>query len=85
MKKESAINSAIDLYELVALRRDIDRFGLKRGDVGMVIESYRDGEGYEVEFGDAQGNTLAVLTLKRDEVESLKSSQILRVRDLEHV
>ncbi len=75
----------IGLYELVALRQDIDRIGLKQGDVGMVIECYQDGEGYEVEFGDAQGNTLAVLTLKRHEIEPLKPSQILRVRDfIEH-
>lgn len=71
----------IALYDLVALRRDIDRFGLKQGDVGMVIETYQDGEGYEVEFGDAQGNVLAVLTLKREEIEPLKSSQLLCVRD----
>jgi hypothetical protein len=73
------------LYELVSLRRDVARHGLKAGDVGMVIDSYEGGKGYIVEFGDAEGNTLAVLTLNSEDVEPLKSSQILRVRDfIEH-
>ncbi len=61
----------IGLYELVSLRRDVKRYGLKAGDVGLVIDIYENGKGYIVEFGDAQGNTTAVLVLKLNDVKPL--------------
>src|SRR5205807_7393405 len=49
--------------EAVALRQDLPEFGLVAGDVGTVVFVHRDGQGYEVEFTDADGRTLAVQTL----------------------
>jgi hypothetical protein len=75
----------ITLFEFVTLRRDVEHHGLKAGDVGMVIEIYENGKGFEVEFGDAKGYTIGTLTLDREDVEPLKRSQILHVRNrLEH-
>jgi hypothetical protein len=72
----------INDYELVALRRDIDAHNLRVGDVGMVLDCYADGAGYEAEFGDAQGNTIAVISILATDVERLTDRQILHVRQL---
>ncbi|MBI2756754.1 MAG: DUF4926 domain-containing protein [Chloroflexi bacterium] len=55
---------------------------LRAGDVGVVVGVYRDGEAYEVEFFDADGTTLAVETLRADQVEPLAGRKILHVRTL---
>lgn len=47
----------------VTLTRDIKDHNLKEGDRGTIVHVYGKGEGYEVEFFNAKGNTLAVLTL----------------------
>ncbi len=73
----------IGLYELVSLRRDVERYGLKKGDIGMVIDIYENGKGYLVEFGDAQGNTIGVLALNSHDIQRLNSTQILHVRELD--
>lgn len=52
------------------------------GDVGVVVGVYRGGEAYEVEFFDADGRTLAVETLRPDQVEPLAGKKILHVRTL---
>jgi hypothetical protein len=41
---------------------------LKPGAMGYIIEVYSDA--YEVEFSDSQGNTIAQLVLREEEVES---------------
>jgi len=42
----------IKLLDVVALRRDVPEHNLKRGDIGMVVEIFSNGEAYEVEFRD---------------------------------
>jgi len=68
--------------EAVALRQDLPEFGLVAGDVGTVVFVHRDGQGYEVEFTDADGRTLAVQTLLPDQVAAVRGRQILHVRPL---
>ena len=43
---------------MVALLEDINEKGLKRGQVGSIVEELGDGV-YEVEFSDNQGRTYA--------------------------
>jgi len=54
----------IEELDMVALTRDFDSHGLKRGDIGAVVHKYSK-EGFEVEFVAAEGKTVAVLTLQR--------------------
>jgi hypothetical protein len=68
--------------DLVTLTKDIETHNLQRGDVGTVVHSYESGSVFEVEFVTAQGKTLAVLTLKSEEISPLFGSQILHVREL---
>lgn len=44
---------------------------LRRGQVGTVVEEYKDGEAFEVEFSDDQGQTYALLTIKSDKLMPL--------------
>jgi hypothetical protein len=55
--------------ELAALRRDLLAYGLVAGDIGTVVLVYRGSEAYEVEFVAADGETIALETLRADEVE----------------
>jgi hypothetical protein len=54
----------LKLHDVVALLRDLPREGLRRGQVGTVVEVYKSGR-YEVEFADGDGQTLAMLTLPK--------------------
>jgi hypothetical protein len=49
--------------DTVVLTHDIDKYGLKQGDIGAVVHCYRDGMAFEVEFVTAEGRTIALLTL----------------------
>ncbi len=66
----------------VALREDLPGRGLVAGDVGTVVFVHDGGEGYEVEFMDADGRTLAVETLRAHQVAPVRGRQILHVRPL---
>lgn len=47
----------------VVLDVDLPESGLKCGDIGVVVLTHRDKEGYEVEFLALDGETIAVVTL----------------------
>ncbi len=55
------------LFDSIALLEDIPEAGLERGNVGAVVEIYREGEGYEVEFVDVNGRTYGLTTLSPDQ------------------
>lgn len=72
----------IQELDTVVLKRDVPEHGLKRGDVGAVVHRYADQEAFEVEFVTAQGKTVAVLTLTKDEIRPMGHSEIFHVREL---
>jgi Domain of unknown function (DUF4926) len=52
------------LLDTVATVRDIPEFGIKAGDVGVIVETFTDPEeAYEVEFCNANGETIATVSL----------------------
>ena len=69
-------------FERIILTEDIPGTDLKKGDVGVVVEIYNQGEGYEVEFFALNGDTVAVETLESSQVRSATSREILHVREL---
>ena len=75
-------NLMIKEHDLVTLTKEMGIHRLQRGDVGTVVHCYENGLAYEVEFVTAQGKTIAVLTLKAEEISPLFGSQILHVREL---
>ena len=67
--------------DMVALTKDFESYGLKQGDIGTVVHKYGR-EGFEVEFVTAEGKTVAVLTLEKNDVRALHGREILHVRDI---
>ena len=67
------------VLDTVVLNRDLPEHGLKRGDLGAIIEVY-DGEALEVEFVTASGRTEALLTLKLEDVRKATDADLAIVR-----
>ena len=65
--------------ETVVLTHDIPEQGLKAGDLGAVVEVY-DGDGVEVEFVRASGETTALVTLTVADLRPVSDRDMLAVR-----
>jgi uncharacterized protein DUF4926 len=61
------MNEPIRLLDVVALTEDLPERGLRRGQVGTVVEELAPGV-YEVEFNDDEGRTYALLALKASQL-----------------
>lgn len=64
-------------YDVVKLKRDLPEHGLKAGTHGAIVmihhEPYR---AYEVELVDKEGWTLAVLTLKDEDLVAVSDAEL---------
>ena len=67
-------------HSLVVLDCDPPHDKLNRGDVGTVVHVYRDGRGYEVEFVDGGGRTVALVTVGADDVRPIAPGELLHAR-----
>jgi Domain of unknown function (DUF4926) len=67
--------------ETVVLERDIPERGLRKGDLGAVVELY-DPDGLEVEFVRASGKTQALVELKTSDVRSVCDEDLVSVRSI---
>lgn len=72
----------INILDPVVLKADLLDHGLRKGDIGAVVEIYEP-DGIEVEFVTGAGETQALVTLKVGDVRSVKGSEILSVRPLD--
>ncbi len=74
----------IELYERVALTRDIPTEGLRKGDVAYLLERIphpSGGEpGYVLEIFNAIGESLTVVAVPESAVEVLRADEVLAVR-----
>ena len=68
--------------DMVVLEHDIKKHGLQRGDIGAIVHRYKNGLAFEVEFVTGEGKTVAVLTLKPEDIRLMKQREILHVREL---
>ena len=69
--------------DAVVLTRDLPEQGLERGDVGTAVLVHGNGVAFEVEFVGYDGHTVALLTLERFQVRSLKTNDLPHVRELQ--
>lgn len=69
-------------HDTVVLTRPLPDHGLQAGDVGAIVHVYANQESFEVEFTRGGGETVAVLTLKPDDVRRRDQREILHVRRL---
>lgn len=73
--------SIVSLDEVV-LTCDISDHGLTAGDIGTVVLVHGEGKGFEVEFMTLDGETLAVETLRADQVRAGQNDEIPHARRL---
>ena len=69
-------------HDNAVLVRDLPDHGLKRGDIGTVVLVHRS-KGYEVEFMTLDGETLATVSLARDDVRPIGHREIAHARQIE--
>jgi len=72
---------SIKNLDTVVLEIDLPDHGLKKGDIGAVVELYSD-DAIEVEFVTASGHTQALLTLTSKQVRPVGPQDIPAVRQL---
>ena len=70
------------LLDTVALTHDIPNAGLRRGDLGAVVEILAS-DAMEVEFVAASGRTQALLTLGVADIRQVGDRDLIAVRSLE--
>lgn len=75
-----------EMFSRVALKTDVPENNLCKGDVATIVEHHqgRPGQepGYTLEVFNAVGETVAVITLRESQIESLSAKEILHVRPL---
>ena len=74
--------ASLSELDLAALQIELPAYGLIAGDIGTVVHVYDQGAAYEVEFVRADGRTLAVETLRADQIEPVAGQQVLHARKL---
>lgn len=67
-------------HSLVVLDCEPPHEKLSRGDVGTVVHVYKAGRGYEVEFVDGVGQTVALVTVGADDVRPIEAGELLHAR-----
>ena len=67
------------VLDTVVLDRDVPEHGLRRGDLGAVVEVYEP-DGLEVEFVRASGRTQAVVELTTHDVRAIRDEDLISVR-----
>jgi hypothetical protein len=60
----------IKVLNVVAVMEEVPDHGLRRGEVGTVVEQWKDGA-YEVEFSDDSGEAYAFAALRADQLMKL--------------
>jgi hypothetical protein len=65
----------IEQFACVALTRPRPGAFLEAGDIGTVVDVYKHGEAYEVEFSAEDGEMVALLTLKAEDVTPVDGAE----------
>ncbi len=68
-----------NVLDCVVLQRDLPEHGLRRGDLGAVVQVYEP-DGVEVEFVRASGRTQALVELTLDDVRAIEEEDLVSVR-----
>ena len=78
-----------ELYDRVALSRDVNEHSLREGDVALLVDRvphpFGAGPGVVLEVFNAVGESTSVFVVKESEIEALRADEVLTVRSLVHV
>ena len=72
----------IDELDIAVLTCDLPEHGLAAGDIGTVVLVHDEGKGYEVEFMALDGKTIAVATLRGEQVRAVQHDEIAHARSI---
>ena len=67
------------ILDVVVLNTDLPAQGLKRGDLGAVVDVY-SADAIEVEFVTASGRTQALITLRASDIREVGDDDLVAVR-----
>lgn len=70
---------SFQLLDVVDLLKDLTERGLRRSDLGTVVQLYEP-DALDVEFVTAAGKTVALVTLKASDVRPVASDDLVTVR-----
>jgi len=74
----------MELFQKVSLIKDLEKYGLKKGDIATLVDFVDHPGGGEkgcvLEIVNALGETIDVITVPLSFVEGLKADEILSVR-----
>ena len=74
--QEPTEEGKIKLLDVVALTQDVPEHNLKCGEVGMVVEILSNGEAYEVEFSDDNGQMYKGLSFRASQLRVIYQKPI---------
>ena len=66
----------IKLLDVVALTQDVPEYNLERGEVGTVVEILSNGEAYEVEFSDDNGQMYKCISFPASQLRVIQDEPI---------
>ena len=72
----------IEEFDLVVLTKDLPNNGLRKGDVGTVVDIHQNGAGFTVEFMTLDGQTVAVLTLFASQIRAIEKGEMSHSRPI---
>jgi hypothetical protein len=72
----------IDELDIAVLTCNLPELGLAAGDIGTVVLVHDEGKGYEVEFMALDGKTIAVATLRAEQVRAVQDDEIAHARSI---
>jgi hypothetical protein len=70
---------SFQILDVVVLDTDLPAEGLKRGDLGAVVDVYSP-DAIEVEFVTASGRTQALITLRASDIREVGDDDLVAVR-----
>jgi Domain of unknown function (DUF4926) len=70
------------LLDCVALARSLPEFELVEGDVGTIVEVYKEGQAFEVEFNTEEGFLAALLTMAPNDLRAPTPQELQNQRAL---
>lgn len=82
---KQAEKSKIKLLDVVALTEDIPEYNLKRGEVGTVVAILSDGEAFEVEFSDENGQMAKCTSFLASQLTVLQEKPIKKNAAAQHL
>ena len=66
-------------FDTVELSHDIEEYSLREGNIGAIVNIYNNGTAYEVEFVATDGTTIALLTLRSEDIRPCRSKLVAEI------